>query len=173
MPLPHTGSFKKGDPRARAAGQKSRRGKMLDTAAIEAQASFERMILRGAKLPEGFEAPSTMEVQEMARALTPAILTFAAGIVESDKAGLSDKFVAAKMLMQYGGAALAVDAEELARLKALLEKLQEEHRASVAGLRKGHAEALKALQDEAAAIAAERDRLRADLDEARSIKRIA
>lgn len=192
MPLPHSGSFKPGDPRASAAGRKGRRKPILS----KSQQAVEDFINTGMTLPEGHVAPSAGEIQELARSLMPATMAFCAAVMGDAKASMTDKFSAARMMVQYGGATLAADAEEIAKLSAMLTALQEEHRKTLADARKDHAktvaemtaalEELKAahlslegthatLTAEAEALKQERDRLAAALEEAkaRPIRKVA
>ena len=156
-------SFKPGDPRAVAGGLKSRRG----PASSKSQQAVEDFLKSGLVLPEGHVPPSTAEIQGLARSLVPATLAFASSVIGDDKVILADRFAAARILMQLGGAAMTADNDEIAKLARLLESLQTEHRETLAAARNEHAAAVTALAElkvSHAALSAETEALRQDRD---------
>ena len=127
MPKEDT-QFKKGDPdgRAAAAAHKARGVPKRNKAQIAADASFAALLNRQPKLPKNFEAPSHLEIQNLALATIPATLHFASSIIEDEKAPLADKFSAIGILLKLAGPSGA-EQEEINGLKRILKSLKDEH----------------------------------------------
>ena len=148
-----------GDPDGRAAaGGRASKGKPKRSKEQKAaDAQMARLLESVPQMPEDFEPPSAMTIQNIARVFAPAALHFASDVLAKEASSLPDKFNAANLLLRHGLPASAAEQEEIKKLQSI-----------VGDLRKEHMQVVREMAEETTHLRKENDALIEQLDEARS-----